>query len=105
MIVRRLACAAALLLAALRADAQTVRLRGTVVRLVMIAGLARYGDPQLMKVLAPNATLEPITVCGRAMLLNLNGTGQTWAHVLRRLTEGMRPIGMAPSALTTCSMD
>jgi len=78
MIVRRLACAAALLLAALRADAQTVRLRGTVVRLVMIAGLARYGDPQLMKVLAPNATLEPITVCGRAMLLNLSGTGQTW---------------------------
>jgi len=75
------------------------------VRLVMIAGVARYGDPQLMKALAPNATLEPITICGKAMLLNLSRTGQTWAQVLSRLTEGMRPIGMAPSALATCSMD
>jgi 5-methylthioadenosine/S-adenosylhomocysteine deaminase len=75
------------------------------VRLVMIAGVARYGDPELMKALAPSANLQAITICGQPRLLNLDersGSPKVFSQLLSRLSATMNTIGMVPAPLVTC---
>ena len=65
------------------------------VRLVMIGGLARYGDTELMQAAGlPAAALEAITVGGRAKSLNLKQPGSllsnlTFAAARHRLEAAM----------------
>jgi 5-methylthioadenosine/S-adenosylhomocysteine deaminase len=78
------------------------------VLLVAIAGVPVYGDRALMHRLLPAAHLENITVCGEEKALHIAPDAddeQSWQHVEERLTRLMKPLGMAPAALTACAKD
>jgi hypothetical protein len=58
--------------------------------LVIVGGVPVYGEPALMKQLAPAAALEPITICGQPRVVNVQ-TGihskEPWAGTEQALTQ------------------
>jgi cytosine/adenosine deaminase-related metal-dependent hydrolase len=77
------------------------------VLLVTVGGVPVYGDRALMQHLLPRAPLEAIDVCGEPKALHVvddASSDQTWQRVRDRLTDVMKPLGMAPAALAACEM-
>jgi hypothetical protein len=60
------------------------------VRLVMVGGIATYGDPDLMSQLLPKRQLETLTVCGTTKALYIepqDGVPQTKKSLKQMSTE------------------
>lgn len=78
------------------------------VRLVVIGGVALYGDSDLMAKLHPGDTLEPVVICGVQKSLYLrpakNGSGypHSWKDISDRLTQRLNQLGTTMAPLTTC---
>ena len=75
------------------------------VLLVAVGGVPLYGDRALMRQLLPKAPLEEIVVCGEPKALHIvdeAASEQSWQHVRGRLSDVMKRIGIAPSALASC---
>jgi hypothetical protein len=79
------------------------------IRLVVVGGSPVYGDEDLMQGLAATAQLEPVAVCGTKKLLDretenpLPGkTPRSWKDTVDAVAKALRPLGLAPSELTSC---
>ena len=78
------------------------------VRLVVIGGVALYGDSDLMAKLHPGDTLEPVVICSIQKSLYLrpakNGSGSphSWKDISDRLTQRLNQLGTTMAPLTTC---
>jgi 5-methylthioadenosine/S-adenosylhomocysteine deaminase len=76
------------------------------IQLVMIGGEPLYGDRALMVQLLPRATLENVTICGQPKALHIaagNAAYDSWQNTRTRLSDVMKGLGIAPSALVTCA--
>lgn len=79
------------------------------VRLVVVGGLALYGDTPLMMKLHPAASLESLSVCGTPKSLYLpsqnNGSGfpLPWKQISERLSSRLQELGTSLAPLTACS--
>jgi cytosine/adenosine deaminase-related metal-dependent hydrolase len=79
------------------------------VRLVVVGGVALYGDAELMQKLHPGASLESLSICGAAKSLYLpaqnNGSGYPllWRQISERLTSRLQELGTSLAPLTACS--
>jgi cytosine/adenosine deaminase-related metal-dependent hydrolase len=80
------------------------------IRLVLVAGEAVYGAPDLMRQLAQPSSIEELTVCGTGMALRISSDGtsgpgarERLATVEQRLKRGMTRVGpwltLAPLAI------
>ena len=79
------------------------------VRLVIVGGIALYGDTQLMSKLHPATSLESLSVCGTPKSLYLpsqnNGSGfpLPWKQISERLSSRLQELGTSLAPLTACS--
>jgi cytosine/adenosine deaminase-related metal-dependent hydrolase len=76
------------------------------VLLVTIGGVPVYGDRGLMERLVPQSALESITICGEPKALHLVddlSSEQSWVQVSARLRALMKPLGLQPANLVSCS--
>jgi 5-methylthioadenosine/S-adenosylhomocysteine deaminase len=79
------------------------------VRLVVVGGIALYGDTDLMSKLHPGKTLESLSICGAPKSLYLapqnNGSGypEPWKEVSERLSSRLNQLGTSLAPLVACS--
>ncbi|HKP02140.1 MAG TPA: amidohydrolase family protein [Chthoniobacterales bacterium] len=83
--------------------------RPTDIRLVVVGGRPMYGDEDLMQGVAPNARLEPVSLCGTKKFLDLETENplpgkppRSWKDTVDAITKALKPSGLAPSELTSC---
>jgi hypothetical protein len=69
------------------------------VELVMIGGVAKFGDPALMQQVDAKAT-ERVEVCGSVKALDVSG--KTFAETERVLEKALRQQGRALAPLAEC---
>jgi cytosine/adenosine deaminase-related metal-dependent hydrolase len=73
----------------------------TNIDLVMIGGVAQYGDAEMLHKL--NLKTEPLTVCGVARALNVDALPNgSFAQVEARLKEKMKAVGSELAPLAEC---
>jgi 5-methylthioadenosine/S-adenosylhomocysteine deaminase len=78
------------------------------VMLVMIDGIATYGDLALMRKLAPSAKSESLTVCKTQKVLNTNsyvygqGTSKVWETATTKLGIDLNQWGTSLASLVAC---
>jgi 5-methylthioadenosine/S-adenosylhomocysteine deaminase len=71
------------------------------IRLVMVGGTPRVGDPALMRTLLPQAALQQIRVCGEDKLLNLDPPINFQA-LSDRLRTALKSLGSDLAPLAEC---
>jgi len=74
------------------------------IRLVLVGGKAKLGDPDLMKKLLPTQKLETVSVCQHDKNLNLDGDtgGESWNEITTSLTRELRSVNSSLSELAKC---
>jgi len=75
--------------------------------LVMVGGVALFGEPGLMNQLVPDhAQLESVTICGETRLVNAQAgtyTGVPWAETEARLVTALKPYGITLAPFVECT--
>ena len=75
--------------------------------LVMVGGVALFGEPALMNQLVSDHTqLESIAICGETRLVNAHaGTyaGVSWAETEARLVDALKPYGITLAPFVECT--
>lgn len=78
------------------------------IRLIMVGGVALYGDADLMRRLVPAKQLEEIRICGKPKALHVQFTGsltghsESWEGVSAALASTLNAWGTSLANLTVC---
>lgn len=74
------------------------------IRLVLVGGKAKLGDPDLMKKLLPAQKFETVSVCQHDKDLNLDGDtgGESWNEITTNLTRELQNLNSSLSELAKC---
>jgi 5-methylthioadenosine/S-adenosylhomocysteine deaminase len=75
------------------------------IRLVLVGGKAKLGDPDLMKKLLPGGHFDTVTVCQHDKSLNLDGEtgGESWNEIQSNLTRELHNVSSSLSELAKCN--
>lgn len=78
------------------------------IRLIMVGGVALYGDEDLMRRLVPAKQLEQVRICGKPKALHVQlagdpaGRAQSWEQVTATLDSTLNAWGTSLANLTVC---
>jgi len=74
------------------------------IRLVLVGGKAKLGDPDLMKKLLPTQRFETVSVCQHDKSLNLDGDtgGESWNELQTNLARELQNVNSSLSELVKC---
>jgi hypothetical protein len=74
------------------------------IRLVLVGGKAKLGDPDLMKKLLPTQKFETVAVCQHDKSLHLDGDtgGESWNEITTNLTRELQSVNSSLSELAKC---
>lgn len=74
------------------------------IRLVLVAGKAKLGDPDLMKKLLPGRKFDTVTVCQHDKTLNLESetAGESWNEIVTNLRRELQKVNSSLSELVKC---